>query len=140
MAERAHGRDFQQQPCVGCRLSHLKHSRLLLRRNFADIFKTPGKLRGKTPRTARKNAARAVGLAGSPSQEAQTDSNHSLSQISLHPTRNQPLVQRLKTNSTRRLLNSRLLRMVNKSVLALEPPEEAPCAWARRTRILDTMD
>ncbi|KAH0389424.1 hypothetical protein KCU89_g16695, partial [Aureobasidium melanogenum] len=27
--------------------------------SFADIFKTPGKLRGKTPRTARKNAARA---------------------------------------------------------------------------------
>jgi len=23
--------------------------------DFADIFKTPGKLRGKTPRTARKN-------------------------------------------------------------------------------------
>jgi hypothetical protein len=27
---------------------------LTLPRNFADVFKTPGKLRGKTPRTARK--------------------------------------------------------------------------------------
>jgi hypothetical protein len=26
-------------------------------RNFADVFKTPGKLRGKTPRTARKRDA-----------------------------------------------------------------------------------
>lgn len=25
-----------------------------LRRNFTDVFKTPGKMRGKTPRTARK--------------------------------------------------------------------------------------
>ena len=37
-----------------------ENTRLRLRRSFADIFKTPGKLRGKTPRTARKNAARAV--------------------------------------------------------------------------------
>jgi hypothetical protein len=29
----------------------------LLPRNFADVFKTPGKLRGKTPRTARKQNA-----------------------------------------------------------------------------------
>lgn len=56
----------------------MKHSRLLLRSSFADIFKTPGKLRGKTPRTARKNAARAVRLARSLPQDAQTDSFHSL--------------------------------------------------------------
>jgi hypothetical protein len=30
---------------------------LTRRRNFADVFKTPGKLRGKTPRTARKRDA-----------------------------------------------------------------------------------
>jgi hypothetical protein len=30
---------------------------LTLPRNFADVFKTPGKLRGKTPRTARKRDA-----------------------------------------------------------------------------------
>ena len=30
---------------------------LTLSRNFADVFKTPGKLRGKTPRTARKRDA-----------------------------------------------------------------------------------
>jgi hypothetical protein len=29
----------------------------MLSRNFADVFKTPGKLRGKTPRTARKRDA-----------------------------------------------------------------------------------
>lgn len=26
-------------------------------RNFTDVFKTPGKMRGKTPRTARKRNA-----------------------------------------------------------------------------------
>ena len=31
-----------------------------MRRNFTDIFKTPGKLRGKTPRTARKQGAGGV--------------------------------------------------------------------------------
>ena len=30
---------------------------LIIYRNFADVFKTPGKLRGKTPRTARKRDA-----------------------------------------------------------------------------------
>ena len=38
---------------------------LISARNVTEIFKTPGKLRGKTPRTARKKGApegRAVGV------------------------------------------------------------------------------
>ena len=41
----------------------IKHSGLTKYRNVTEIFKTPGKLRGKTPRTARKRnplEARAV--------------------------------------------------------------------------------
>lgn len=58
MAQRAHGRDIQHKRCVS-RLDSAPVSLVLLihHRNFADVFKTPGKLRGKTPRTARKKDA-----------------------------------------------------------------------------------
>lgn len=58
MAERTHGRHFQHEPSV-CYLllTPDAHVILTLLSNFADVFKTPGKLRGKTPRTARKRDA-----------------------------------------------------------------------------------
>lgn len=67
VVERAHGRDFQRKSHVRSsgqeqRLCQRTHA-LTECRNFADVFKTPGKLRGKTPKTARKRdplAARAV--------------------------------------------------------------------------------
>ncbi|KAI5199935.1 hypothetical protein E4T39_06000 [Aureobasidium subglaciale] len=50
---------FSSNPVYALATLPLEDTRSHLRRNFADIFKTPGKLRGKTPRTARKIAARA---------------------------------------------------------------------------------
>ncbi len=44
----------ENQMCAG---SHRKHEGAVLTkytRNITDVFKTPGKLRGRTPRTARK--------------------------------------------------------------------------------------
>ena len=53
MAERAHGGDLQQEPIVGSTASS-QFEVLTGTRDVTEIFKTPGKLRGKTPRTARK--------------------------------------------------------------------------------------
>jgi len=51
----------ENQMCVSSYRSRRDHARecelwltLLTHRNVADVFKTPGKLRGRTPRTARK--------------------------------------------------------------------------------------
>lgn len=53
MVERAYGRDFQQNSVVGgfwlLLLSTTNNCS-----NVTDVFKTPGKMRGKTPRTNRK--------------------------------------------------------------------------------------
>ena len=52
---------------INCRFSELSQDDelpLIDQSDVAEIFKTPGKLRGKTPRTARKNPfeARAVSV------------------------------------------------------------------------------
>lgn len=53
MAERTHGRDIQQNSIVSSSITVKKHT-TDVNSNVTDVFKTPGKLRGKTPRTARK--------------------------------------------------------------------------------------
>lgn len=53
MVERTHGRDFQQNPIVGGIALYLR-SLTNDCSNVTDVFKTPGKMRGKTPRTNRK--------------------------------------------------------------------------------------
>lgn len=54
MVERAYERDLlKQQSVCFCGVLVCLTS-LTTNSNVADIFKTPGKLRGKTPRTARK--------------------------------------------------------------------------------------
>jgi hypothetical protein len=56
VAERAYGRDL----CSGKPVSTLRNSKfrpvLTMRRNVVNVFKTPGKLRGRTPYTAKKRA------------------------------------------------------------------------------------
>lgn len=69
LVEWAYGRDLQQQPIVRCdRTTCLPPSALscwLQDSNFTEVFKTPGKMRGKTPRTVRKrnvDESRVVGF------------------------------------------------------------------------------
>ena len=54
MAQRAYGGDFQQESSVRMIVGENLIGLLTANRNVTEIFKTPGKLRGKTPRTARK--------------------------------------------------------------------------------------
>ena len=54
MAQRAYGGDFQQKSSVRMIVYEILLGLLTPNRNVTEIFKTPGKLRGKTPRTARK--------------------------------------------------------------------------------------
>ena len=54
MAQRAYGGDFQQESSVRMIVYGILMRLLTVNRNVTEIFKTPGKLRGKTPRTARK--------------------------------------------------------------------------------------
>ena len=54
MAQRAYGGDFQQESSVRMIFYETSLDLLIANRNVTEIFKTPGKLRGKTPRTARK--------------------------------------------------------------------------------------
>ena len=54
MAQRAYGGDFQQESSVRMIVYEILLGLLTANRNVTEIFKTPGKLRGKTPRTARK--------------------------------------------------------------------------------------
>ena len=54
MAQRAYGGDFQQESSVRMIVYEILLGVLTANRNVTEIFKTPGKLRGKTPRTARK--------------------------------------------------------------------------------------
>ena len=54
MAQRAYGGDFQQESSVRMIVYETSLDLLTANRNVTEIFKTPGKLRGKTPRTARK--------------------------------------------------------------------------------------
>lgn len=68
VVERTYGRDLLQGPSVSrdrFAVAGIGLGADSYPRNFTDVFKTPGKMRGKTPRTTRKRTVeenRVVGL------------------------------------------------------------------------------
>ena len=54
MAERTYGGDFQQESCVSGSMVNEGYFDADGNSDVTNVFKTPGKLKGKTPRTARK--------------------------------------------------------------------------------------
>lgn len=61
----AHMDELLNSDKLSVETARVQHTILTRYRNLAEILKTPGKLRGKTPRTARKvDPQRAVCLAG----------------------------------------------------------------------------
>ena len=91
MAQRAHVGHLCQQWPVCCACHAHASDQLIRHRNNLDVFKTPGKLRGKTPRTARKKNAepRQVAVDAYPQASCANPS--------------QPLASILSANSQRRL-------------------------------------
>lgn len=125
MAQRAHGRHLCQRRRVG-RACHLCTRRdLTVHRHNLDVFKTPGKLRGKTPRTARKKAAEARQVRGRvPRDMSTTDRQQPLANIIAANGHNKPspAEQSLKNNLQKAAAKTRFQIAHDENAIAAQSP------------------